>query len=74
MVDDGSPNSCPGLCDEYRNKYEYIRGVHKKYGGLSSARNAGLSEAKGEYVGFVDSDDDVDVHMYVSMYQVITSE
>lgn len=74
LVDDGSPDSCPGLCDEYRNKYENIRVVHKKNGGLSSARNAGLSEAKGEYVGFVDSDDDVDVHMYERMYQVITSE
>lgn len=57
LVDDGSPDRCPELCDEYAAKYEKIKVVHKPNGGLSDARNAGTKVAKGEYVTFVDSDD-----------------
>lgn len=57
LVDDGSPDGCPQMCDEWARKDERIRVVHKKNGGLSSARNAGLDVATGEYVSFVDSDD-----------------
>ena len=75
LVDDGSPDSCPGLCDEYRNKYENIRVVHKKKRQDSAVRvMQDYQRQRGEYVGFVDSDDDVDIHMYERMYQVITSE
>lgn len=57
LVDDGSPDSCPMICDEYASKYDKIRVIHKSNGGLSDARNAGLRVAQGTYVTFVDSDD-----------------
>lgn len=60
LVDDGSPDRCPELCDIYEKKYECIRTLHKVNGGLSDARNAGIEIARGEYVTFVDSDDYVD--------------
>ena len=57
LVDDGSPDSCPQICDEFALKDDRIKVLHKKNGGLSDARNAGLRIAHGEYVLFVDSDD-----------------
>ena len=57
LVDDGSPDNCPAMCDAWAEKDNRIRVVHKENGGLSSARNAGLDIMKGEYVTFVDSDD-----------------
>lgn len=57
LVDDGSPDNSPALCDAYAEKDSRIRVVHKQNGGLSDARNAGLEVAKGDYVIFVDSDD-----------------
>lgn len=57
LVDDGSPDKCPQMCDEWAGKDNRIRVIHKENGGLSSARNAGLDIIKGEYVAFVDSDD-----------------
>ena len=69
LVDDGSPDNCGQLCDAFAERDNRIRVVHKKNGGLSSARNAGLAEAQGTYVGFVDSDDDVEPDMYEKMLQ-----
>ena len=57
LVDDGSPDRCPEMCDEYALKDPRVTAIHKKNGGLSSARNAGILAATGEYVLFVDSDD-----------------
>lgn len=57
LVDDGSPDLCPQLCDEYANQDCRIKVIHKHNGGLSDARNAGIDIAQGEYVTFVDSDD-----------------
>lgn len=57
LVDDGSPDNCPAICDEYAMKDERIKVIHKENGGLSSARNAGLDIALGEFVCFIDSDD-----------------
>ena len=57
LVDDGSPDTCPAMCDAYAKKYSNIHVLHKENGGLSDARNAGVTIAKGEYVTFVDSDD-----------------
>ena len=57
LVDDGSPDRCPALCDAYREKDDRVVVIHKPNGGLSSARNAGMRIAKGEYLCFVDSDD-----------------
>ena len=69
LVDDGSPDNCGQLCDAFAEEDKRIRVVHKRNGGLSSARNAGLAEAHGTYVGFVDSDDDVEPDMYEKMLQ-----
>ena len=57
LVDDGSPDGCPAICDEYANKDSRIKVIHKPNGGLSDARNCGLEAATGEYVIFLDSDD-----------------
>ena len=57
LVDDGSPDGCGRMCDEYQKKDPRVRVVHKENGGLSDARNAGMKIAKGEYWTFVDSDD-----------------
>ena len=57
LVDDGSPDGCPAICDEYAANDSRIVVIHKENGGLSDARNAGLEIAKGEYISFVDSDD-----------------
>ncbi len=67
LVDDGSPDGCAALCDQLAAEDKRIRVVHKENGGLSSARNAGLYIAAGKYVGFVDSDDDVELDMYEKM-------
>ena len=57
LVDDGSPDRCPEICDAYAQKDSRIRVIHKENGGLSDARNAALDVATGEYIAFVDSDD-----------------
>ena len=64
LVDDGSPDRCPEICDVYAAKDSRVKVIHKKNGGLSSARNAGLKEATGDYIGFVDSDDWIAEDMY----------
>lgn len=67
LVDDGSPDKCAVLCDEWKTKDERIKVIHKKNGGLSDARNAGIDIAKGEYIAFVDSDDYIETGMYETM-------
>lgn len=64
LVDDGSPDRCPVLCDEWAAKDERIRVIHKENGGLSDARNAGINIATGDYITFVDSDDFIDKDTY----------
>ena len=64
LVDDGSPDHCPQLCDEWSSKDSRIKVIHKENGGLSDARNAGMSIATGEYIAFVDSDDYIAPTMY----------
>ena len=57
LVDDGSPDKCPKICDDYAKKDERIKVIHKKNGGLSDARNFGINIATGDYISFIDSDD-----------------
>ena len=71
LVDDGSPDNCPQICDDYQANYDYVKVIHKPNGGLSSARNAGIKAATGDYLIFMDSDDwwnpDVDMHAVLDM-------
>lgn len=62
LVNDGSPDKCPDICDMYSEEYSQIKVIHKENGGLSDARNVGLNAANGEYVMFVDSDDYIDLN------------
>ena len=57
LVDDGSPDTCPAMCDSWAENDPRIHVIHKANGGLSDARNAGMAIAKGEYIAFIDSDD-----------------
>lgn len=70
LVDDGSPDGCPALCDACAARDARVRVIHKSNGGLSDARNAGLDVARGDYIGFVDSDDKLDPHMYEALVGV----
>lgn len=71
IVDDGSPDKCPEICDDLASKDNRIKVIHKKNGGLSSARNAGIEIATGDYIAFVDSDDYIHEKMYEDMLQLI---
>jgi len=71
LVDDGSPDDCPAMCDAWAQKDERIEVVHQENGGLSAARNAGIARATGEYITFVDSDDYVAPHTYSSVMQAM---
>ena len=66
LVDDGSTDNCPALCDEYKKKDNRIIVIHKENGGLSDARNAGISIASGSYYAFIDSDDYISCLLYTS--------
>jgi exopolysaccharide biosynthesis predicted pyruvyltransferase EpsI len=68
LVDDGSPDSCGAMCDQFANEDSRVVVIHKENGGLSDARNVGISIAHGEYIGFVDSDDYIDLDMFEFMY------
>ena len=67
LVDDGSTDRCPAMCDAWANKDSRIQVIHKPNGGLSSARNAGLDMATGEFIAFVDSDDYVEPDYIATM-------
>ena len=67
LVDDGSPDRCPAICDKYAEIDHRVIVIHKQNGGVCSARNAALSIAKGEYIGFVDGDDYIDSSMYEAL-------
>lgn len=69
LVDDGSPDHCPAMCDTWAEKDSRIRVMHKENGGLSDARNAGMEIAAGELMGFVDSDDWISPDMYRLLYE-----
>lgn len=68
LIDDGSPDNSACICDEYAKLDSRVKVIHKENGGLSSARNAALDICKGEYIGFVDSDDFVEPTMFEELY------
>ena len=70
LVNDGSTDNSGVVCDDYAKKDTRIKIIHKSNGGVSSARNAGLYVAKGEYIGFVDPDDYIDKNMYEKLYRL----
>ena len=70
LVDDGSKDSSPNICDEYANKDKRIKVIHKENGGVSSARNAGIDASAGEWITFVDADDWVSNNYISSLYNV----
>ncbi|MCQ2424558.1 MAG: glycosyltransferase [Lachnospiraceae bacterium] len=69
LIDDGSPDNCGKICDDYAAKDARVRVFHKENGGVSSARNLGLDNAVGKYIGFVDSDD----YIFPKMYETLLS-
>lgn len=71
LVDDGSPDNCGRICDEYAQKDKRIFVIHQENGGLSAARNSGLDRCSGAYIGFVDSDDCIHPEMYERLYKDI---
>lgn len=70
LIDDGSTDGSPGICDHYGEVDERVKVIHKENGGNTSARKAGLAIAEGEYVGFVDSDDWIEPEMYEVLYKI----
>lgn len=74
LVDDGSTDSSPALCDQYAVKDARVRVIHQKNAGLASARNVGIQVATGQYLAFLDSDDFVDTNMYETMVDSAEAE
>ncbi|AMQ07887.1 glycosyltransferase family 2 protein [Sporosarcina psychrophila] len=71
LVNDGSPDGCGEICDEYAKLDERVKVIHKNNGGLSDARNAGIEIAKGEYITFIDSDDWIHVGYIEKLYKLL---
>lgn len=71
LVDDGSPDNCPKICEDYKSKDLRIKVIHKENGGLSDARNKGIKKAKGTYITFVDSDDTIEPDYVEYLYSII---
>lgn len=69
LINDGSTDNSGNICDEYAKRNSRIKAIHKENGGASSARNIGLDICKGDYIGFVDSDDWIELDMYESLYK-----
>ena len=74
LVDDGSPDNCPAMCDTWAEKDPRILVIHKINGGLSDARNAGMERAQGDYICFRDSDDWVDARFIEILYRTATDQ
>lgn len=74
LVDDGSPDNCPALCDKWAKKDDRIKVIHKENAGLGFARNSGMEIAKGRFIGFVDSDDYVKNDMFERLFLAATKE
>ena len=73
LIDDGSPDNCPRMCDDWAKKDDRIKVIHKENGGLSDARNEGLKASTGKYIAFVDSDDFVSINFIKTLYDDLIS-
>jgi glycosyltransferase involved in cell wall biosynthesis len=71
LVDDGSPDKCPQMCDDWAARDQRIKVIHKTNGGLSDARNAGIEIAQGDYLTFIDSDDYIAEHTFAPLMQTL---
>lgn len=71
LINDGSTDSSPKICEEYKNKDNRIKVIHKQNGGLSDARNVGIENAQGKYMTFIDSDDDIEIDYIEYLYNLI---
>ena len=71
LVDDGSPDNCGKICDEYAKKDKRIKVIHQQNGGLSAARNTGITKATGKYISFIDSDDYIEKDYIELLYTTI---
>lgn len=71
LVDDGSPDGCPAICDEYAAKDRRVVVIHQKNAGVCAARNVGLNASRGDYFGFVDDDDWIEPDMYEVLYDAM---
>ena len=74
LVDDGSPDMCPKICDKYAEKDSRIKVIHKENGGLSDARNHGIDIATGDYITFIDSDDFYELDLFEKFIENITNK
>ncbi len=74
LVDDGSPDHCGAICDDYSEKYENIHTIHKTNGGLSDARNVGVAASQGEFIQFVDSDDYLAENIVPTLLEQVKSQ
>jgi len=74
LVDDGSPDGCLAICDEYANTHDNVKVIHRQNGGLSAARNSGIEVAKGQYVQFVDSDDYLEPNVLKALVEKMDSD
>ena len=73
LVDDGSPDKCPEMCDAWAKKDSRIKVIHKQNGGVADARNIGIENATGKYIAFIDSDDYLNKTMYQKLFEKITT-
>lgn len=71
LIDDGSPDGCPGICEEYAARDPRVRVIHQENRGIAATRNVGLDAATGELITFVDSDDWTKPHMYETMVRML---
>ena len=74
LIDDGSPDNCPAMCDKYAGTDSWVKVIHQKNAGVSAARNAGMDQACGEYLLFVDSDDSIEPEMMDTVRSYAASE
>lgn len=74
LVDDGSPDSCPLICDKWAEKDSRIKVLHKENSGVSSARNAGIDASHGDYIGFVDGDDYINADMFSKLINAYSAD